>query len=130
VTDWRDAVLAGVAPLGDPSGEETSAKRGESALWTGHGRIGRADVVVAAWDFAVRGGSFGERDATSFVQACAEAATTRRAFVTMLRSGGTRLQEGMRALVGIPRAVLALGDLAAAGVPHICVADQPTTGGV
>jgi acetyl-CoA carboxylase carboxyl transferase subunit beta len=48
----------------------------------------------------------------------------------MLRSGGTRLQEGMRALVGIPRAALALESLAAAGVPHIAVADQPTTGGV
>ena len=141
MTDWRDAVLAGVVALGDsggngspplrhPGGAGAPPPRGETALWTGHGCIGRADIVVAAWDFTVRGGSFGEQDATAFVQACAEAATTRRALVTMLRSGGTRLQEGMRALVGIPRAVLALGELAAAGVPHICVADQPTTGGV
>jgi acetyl-CoA carboxylase alpha subunit len=123
VTDWRDALLVGVGPLGpeDDNG---------AAAWAGHGRIGRADVVVVAWDFSVKGGSFSERDATTFALACAEAAVTRRPLVTMLRSGGTRLQEGMRALVGIPRALLALEDLAAAGVPHIAVSDHPTTGGV
>src|SRR5437899_1600489 len=36
----------------------------------------------------------------------------------------------MRALVGIPRAMLALDDLAAAHVPHVTVVDHPTTGGV
>ena len=36
----------------------------------------------------------------------------------------------MAALVGIPRARLALLDLAAAGLPHLSVADAPTTGGV
>jgi acetyl-CoA carboxylase carboxyl transferase subunit beta len=122
VTDWRDAVLVGVQPL---SSEPDSA-----AVQTGHGRIGQADVVVAAWDFSVRGGSFGEREADAFVAACTEAAATGRPLVSMVRSGGTRLQEGMRALVGIARATLALEDLARAGVPHVAVADHPTTGGV
>jgi acetyl-CoA carboxylase carboxyl transferase subunit beta len=36
----------------------------------------------------------------------------------------------MASLVGIPRLLLALQRLAAAGVPHIAVADHPTTGGV
>jgi len=129
VTDWRDAVLAGVRPLVDDGGE-TPPGSSESSVWAGHGRIGRADVVVACWDFAVRGGSFGEREAGLFASACAEAAETRRPLVSMTRSGGTRLQEGMRALVGIPRSLLALEQLAAAGVPHLAVVDQPTTGGV
>ncbi|MDQ1706428.1 MAG: acyl-CoA carboxylase subunit beta [Frankiaceae bacterium] len=156
MTDWRDAVLVGVEPLlasdptplvavedadptplvaveeADPTddGPEEPASVAGDTVWVGHGRIGRADVVVASWDFRVHGGSFGERDATAFVAACAEAATTRRPLVSMLRSGGTRLQEGMRALVGIPRALLALDQLARAGVPHIAVADHPSTGGV
>ncbi len=50
--------------------------------------------------------------------------------LTLVRSGGTRLQEGMAALVGIPRARIALLDLAAAGLPHLSVADAPSTGGV
>ncbi|HEU5033761.1 MAG TPA: carboxyl transferase domain-containing protein [Mycobacteriales bacterium] len=135
MSDWRDAVLVGVRPLfgaeaataADDAGDPTAAP---SAVWAGHGRIGRADVVVAAWDFTVRGGSFGDAEATVFTAACAEAAATRRPLVSLLRSGGTRLQEGMRALVGIPRAMLALQQVAAAGVPHVAVADQPTTGGV
>jgi acetyl-CoA carboxylase carboxyl transferase subunit beta len=122
VTDWRDAVLVGVHPL--------SSEHEGSAVRAGHGRIGRADVVVAAWDFGVHGGSFGEREADAFIAACAEAASTRRPLVSMVRSGGTRLQEGMRALVGIPRALIALEQVADAGVLHVSVADQPTTGGV
>ena len=127
MTDWRDAVLVGVVPLVDDAGEPIVD---ESAVRIGHGRIGRADVVVASWDFAVRGGSFGEREASAFAVACAEAASTRRPLVSMIRSGGTRLQDGMRALVGIPRALLSLELLADAGVPHLAVADNPTTGGV
>lgn len=127
MTDWRDAVLVGVDPL---PGESADSGHADSAVWVGHGRIGRADVVVASWDFGHRGGSFGEADASRFALACAEAAGTRRPLVSMIRSGGTRLQEGMRALVGIPRALLALELLAHAGVPHLAVADNPTTGGV
>src|SRR3954469_1586688 len=87
-------------------------------------------ALVVEWNFAVHGGSFGEHEAQTFADACAEAAESRTPLVTVLRSGGTRLQEGMRALVGIPRAALALADVRAARVPHIAVAASPTTGGV
>jgi acetyl-CoA carboxylase carboxyl transferase subunit beta len=87
-------------------------------------------ALVVEWDFGVRGGSFGEHEADVFAAACAEAVDGATPLVTVLRSGGTRLQEGMRALVGIPRATLALADLRAARVPHIAVCAAPTTGGV
>ena len=87
-------------------------------------------ALVVEWDFAVHGGSFGEREAELFATACAAAVDTDTPLVTVLRSGGTRLQEGIRALVGIPRATLALADLRAAHVPHLAVAAAPTTGGV
>lgn len=92
--------------------------------------FGGAGAVVVEWDFGVHGGTFGHHEADAFVGACAEAAATTTPLVTIVRSGGTRLQEGMAALVGIPRAALALADLARAGVPHVSVAAQPTTGGV
>lgn len=87
-------------------------------------------ALVVDWDFSVRGGSFGEHEADLFSAACGQAAQTRTPLITVLRSGGTRLQEGMRALVGIPRATLALADVRAAGVVHLAVAAAPTTGGV
>lgn len=122
MTDWRDGLVDGLAPLAaDVAGE---------ALRAGRARVADCDVVVAAWDFRVRGGSFGARDASVFVAACDEAARLRVPLLSLIRSGGTRLQEGMAALVGIPRTAIALDRLAAAGVAHLAVADQPTTGGV
>ena len=82
------------------------------------------------WDFSVYGGTFGEVEAAAFVDACRHAAAAELPLVTFVRTGGTRLQEGMAALVGIPRAVLALEEVAAAGVPHLSVVDHPTTGGI
>lgn len=89
-----------------------------------------AGAVAAVWDFSVFGGSFGEDDATALVTACDLARTDGVPLVTVVRSGGTRLQEGMAALVGIPRARIALRALSEAGVAHLSVADHPTTGGV
>lgn len=129
--DWRAALLAGATPV-----EVPSAARNPAA-WPGY--VPRRTVsiwrlpsgpVAAAWDFSAYGGSFGEDDATALAEAARLAAAERRPLLTLVRSGGTRLQEGMAALVGIPRARLALLDLAAAGVPHLSVADAPTTGGV
>ena len=100
------------------------------AIGVRSGDFGAVAAVVVEWDFAVRGGTFGQAEADLFVDACSEAARSHAALVTVVRSGGTRLQEGMRSLVGIPRASLALRQLARAGVPHISVADHPTTGGV
>lgn len=130
-SDWRTPLLAHASPI-----PVTSAAR-DPAAWPGYTprqavtawRL-PSGVVAAVWDFTVYGGSFGEDDATALVTAAAEAVRTRRPLLTLVRSGGTRLQEGMAALVGIPRARLALLDLAAAGLPHLSVADAPTTGGV
>jgi acetyl-CoA carboxylase carboxyl transferase subunit beta len=94
------------------------------------GSPGRPGPVALAWDFSVQGGSFGEDDATVLGKAVDHAVRAGVPLVTLVRTGGTRLQEGMAALVGIPRAALALGRLADAGLPHLSVADAPTTGGV
>jgi acyl-CoA carboxylase subunit beta len=117
--DWRAAILDGSMPLPSSTTVKCSV-----------GQIDGVDVVIAAWDFASHGGGFGESDADAFIQATHTAVQRRLPLVTMLRSGGTRLDEGMRALVGIPRTTLALQQLRAAGLPHVCVADHPTTGGV
>lgn len=129
--DWRTPLLRGAEPLLVP------ALARDPARWPGY--LPRTAVtawrlasgpVAAVWDFSVYGGSFGEDDATVLVAAAAAAVAERRPLLTLLRSGGTRLQEGMAALVGIPRARIALLDLAAAGLPHLSVSDAPTTGGV
>jgi acetyl-CoA carboxylase carboxyl transferase subunit beta len=134
VSDWRAALLKrfsfpaydriGRNPTGWPGYEPAEVVR--FAI----GAIGGVNVVAVVWDFERYGGSFGELDATAFAEAADRAARYREPLVSFVRSGGVRLQEGMAALVGMPRAQLALRRLRAAGVPHVAVADQPTTGGV
>ena len=99
-------------------------------LHCGVGVIGDRSAVVVRWDFGRQGGTFGVTEAEVFTTAVGTAIARRLPLVTITRSGGTRLPEGMRALVGIPRTALALEDLRSAGIPHVCVADNPTTGGV
>jgi acetyl-CoA carboxylase carboxyl transferase subunit beta len=134
VSDWRAALLKrfsfpayerlGRNPVGWPG--YTPAEVVRYAI----GAFGGVNVVAVVWDFGSYGGSFGELDAAAFAEACERAARYGEPLVSFVRTGGVRLQEGMAALVGMPRAQLALRRLAAAGVPHVAVADDPTTGGV
>ncbi|MCL9798446.1 carboxyl transferase domain-containing protein, partial [Frankia sp. AgKG'84/4] len=132
--DWRAPLLAGITLR--PAAERAANRLGwpdydgRSALRWGEGMIVGIPAVAAVWDFTVHGGSFGEADAAAFAAAAATALATRRPLVSLLRSGGTRLQEGVAGLVGLPRAALALAALDDAGIGHLAVADQPTTGGV
>ncbi|MGI8537891.1 MAG: carboxyl transferase domain-containing protein [Mycobacteriales bacterium] len=129
--DWRRAVLAGATRLDvraaarNPAAWPDYTPRQAVSVW----RL-RSGVLAAVWDFASFGGSFGEDDATALAAAAREAVRAGVPLLTLVCSGGIRLQEGMSALVGIPRARLALLDLAAAGLAHLSVADAPTTGGV
>ncbi|MDP9182611.1 MAG: acetyl-CoA carboxylase subunit alpha/beta, partial [Actinomycetota bacterium] len=134
--DWREPLLAGATLL------DVRLARRDPARWPGYhpepsvrayrlrGTPSQPGPVALCWDFRVQGGSFGEDDATILQKACEHAVREQVPVVTLVRTGGTRLQEGMAALVGIPRALLALRSLGEAGLPHLSVADAPTTGGV
>jgi acetyl-CoA carboxylase carboxyl transferase subunit beta len=106
------------------------ADREPAAITVGRRDFAGRAALVAEWDFGVNGGTYGVTEAEVFESACRLAIAERLPLVTITRSGGTRLQEGMRALVGIPRAALALREVADAGLPHLSVAAHPTTGGV
>jgi acetyl-CoA carboxylase carboxyl transferase subunit beta len=129
--DWRGVLLAGAERL------DVAAAARDPACWPGYTPRTAVTVwrlatgpVCAAWDFSGlrRQLRRGRRDGAG--DGRATAVHERRPLLTLVRSGGTRLQEGMAALVGIPRARMALLALARAGLPHLSVADAPTTGGV
>jgi acetyl-CoA carboxylase alpha subunit len=134
MTDWCSSLLADVAlhEPGTPGRNPISWSGYEPrpAVRFGDGRVVGHDVVACVWDFAAYGGSLGEVEADTVAAAVARAVSLRRPLLTIVRTGGTRLQEGVAALVGIARTAIALADLAAAGLPHLSIADHPTTGGV
>ena len=99
----------------------------ESAL-TGTGLIGGREVVVAVLEFAFLGGSIGvvagERIARAF-----EKATARKApIITVSSTSGTRMQEGLLALMQLPRIAVAVNRHATAGLAHIAILTDPATG--
>lgn len=99
----------------------------ESAL-TGTGSIYGRDIVIAVIDFSFLGGSIGvaagERLARAF-----EKATSRRVPVVLICStSGTRMQEGLLALMQGARIAAAVRRHDRAGLPYIAVLTDPATG--
>jgi acetyl-CoA carboxylase carboxyl transferase subunit beta len=132
--DWRHDLLAQVTWAPDSS--EPAVNRvnwpdyvPRRAVRWGRASIGASAVVIVCWEFDVLGGSFGELDAGAFLAAVDASIRARRPLISILRSGGTRLQEGVAGLVGMARATIGMHRLAEAGIPHIAVADQPWVAG-
>ncbi len=98
------------------------------AVLTGTGTIHGRDVVIGVIDFSFLGGSIGvaagERLARAF-----EKATSRRAPIVLVCStSGTRMQEGLLALMQAPRIAAAVRRHGRASLPYIAVLTDPTTG--
>jgi acetyl-CoA carboxylase carboxyl transferase subunit beta len=102
----------------------------QQSVTAGRASIGSQPCVTVAFNFAFMGGSMGVAEGRRITEAIAVAVSERLPLVSVLRSGGVRMQEGMPALVQMQRVSRGLVELGAAGIPHICVARNPTTGGV
>jgi acetyl-CoA carboxylase carboxyl transferase subunit beta len=97
--------------------------------------IGRAAIEgrqcqLAVMDFAFMGGSMGSVVGEKLSRACDSAAEAGMPLVTVTSSGGARMQEGILALMQLPKTVAAVEDLRDAGQALLCVMAHPTTGGV
>ena len=110
----------------------------EAELKTGLGEamvIGQAAIEerpceLAVMDFSFMGGSMGSVVGEKFSRACDGAAQRGLPLVSVSASGGARMQEGILALMQLPKTVAAVEDLRDAGGSLISVVAHPTTGGV
>jgi acetyl-CoA carboxylase carboxyl transferase beta subunit/acetyl-CoA carboxylase carboxyl transferase alpha subunit len=100
------------------------------AIVTGRAAIHGHNVVVAVLDFAFLGGSMGGVVGEKLVRASEIALKERRPLVTVVASGGARMQEGMLSLLQMAKTAAAIQRLHTAGIPYISVLTHPTTGGV
>lgn len=124
----RDALaFPGYADL--IAAESNDADTDESVV-SGSATIGGHEVEVAGFSFGYFGGSMGEVAGERLARALEGAAERGVPFVLRTASGGARMQEGMNALVQMPKVVAARLALAEAHVPFIAVLGDPTTGGV
>ena len=97
--------------------------------------IGRAAMEgrpceLAVMDFAFMVGSMGSVVGEKFSRACDSAAEAEMPLVAVTSSGGARMQEGILALMQLPKTVAAVEDLRDSGQALLCVMAHPTTGGV
>jgi len=111
--------------------KEGQTRTGESeALVVAHGMLGGTPAVIAAFDFEFMGGSMGVAVGDAFLAAAKLAVLQDAPFIAVAASGGARMQEGILSLMQLPRTVIAVEDVKAAGLPYIVVLADPTSGGV
>ena len=100
------------------------------AVTLAHGRLEGHEVTVAVQDFAFQGGSLGMAAGEAIIAGMTHALERRAPFIIFTASGGARMQEGVFALMQMPRTTIAVRRLRAARLPYIVVFANPTTGGV
>jgi acetyl-CoA carboxylase carboxyl transferase subunit beta len=102
----------------------------KDAMKLGLGKLGGLPVVVAVQDFDFMGGSLGMAAGEAVIKGLETAIERSTPFILFASSGGARMQEGILALMQLPRTTVAVSALRAARKPYIVVLTNPTTGGV
>jgi len=100
------------------------------AILTGRVAIDGHPCRIAAMDFSFMGGSMGSVVGERFARACERAAEDHGVVVSVSASGGARMQEGILALMQLPKTVAAVEELHESGGALFSVLAHPTTGGV
>ena len=100
------------------------------AILTGRAAIDGHPCRLAAMDFSFLGGSMGSVVGERFARACERAAEEHGVVVSISASGGARMQEGILALMQLPKTVAAVEELHESGGALLSVLAHPTTGGV
>lgn len=102
----------------------------DDCMSAAHGTIGGRPAVVLVQDFHFMGGSLGMAAGEAFITAAKDAVARGAALIVVTASGGARMQEGTLSLMQMPRTVLAIREVKAAGLPYIVILSDPTSGGV
>ncbi len=122
--------FSGDEPYIDQLKDAQHATGQSDAIVTGRGSIHGHQIVIAVLDFAFLGGSMGVVVGEKFARAAELAVKEERPLVTVVASGGARMQEGMLSLLQMAKTASAVQRLHKAGVPYISILTHPTTGGV
>jgi acetyl-CoA carboxylase carboxyl transferase beta subunit len=100
------------------------------AMITGTGLIEATPCRLAVMDFSFMGGSMGSVVGEKFARACEHAVADGLPLVSVSSSGGARMQEGILALMQLPKTICALEELHDSGGVMLSVITHPTTGGL
>ena len=124
----------GDGPLGwtgyaDSRARATAGTGEQESVVHGTATVGGHPCVLISFEFGFLGGSLGQRTGDRLEAAYEEAITRRLPLVSLIATGGSRMQEGMIALTQLQRVARASTRLRAAGPAQLAVLRDPTTGG-
>ena len=102
----------------------------DEALITGQGTLQGRPVAVVVGEFRFLAGSIGHAAAERLVLAVERATREGLPLIGAPASGGTRMQEGTSAFVGMVKIAAAVTAHRDAGLPYLVYLRHPTTGGV
>ncbi|GAA2899682.1 carboxyl transferase domain-containing protein [Streptomyces mexicanus] len=129
---WDGPVAEGSGPPG--YAEQVAAARRRSgadeSVLTGEGRLAGRRLAFAVGEFAFLGGSVGQEATRRLVAAIRRATREGLPLFAAPASGGTRMQEGTAAFVGMAAVAAALTEHRAAHLPYLVHLRHPCTGGV
>src|SRR3990170_2400827 len=119
----EDADLRSADPLGFFDVRPYTERLAEAEVATGLGdaivcgaaTIEDEECRLAVMDFAFMGGSMGSVVGEKFARACESAVAASTPLVSVSASGGARMQEGILALMQLPKTVCAIEELHEAG---------------
>jgi acetyl-CoA carboxylase carboxyl transferase subunit beta len=100
------------------------------AVTTGLATVAGEACVLVGFEFGFLGGSMGTAEGARIARAFLAAVAEHLPIVCVSASGGSRIQEGTSALLQMQAVAAAIAGARRAGIPHIAVAGDPTTGGV
>jgi acyl-CoA carboxylase subunit beta len=100
------------------------------AVTTAVATVGGEPCVLVGFEFPFLGGSMGTAEGARIARAFSVAVAERLPMVCVSASGGSRIQEGTSALLQMQAVAAAIAAARRAGIPHLAVAGDPTTGGV
>ncbi|MFJ3302115.1 carboxyl transferase domain-containing protein [Streptomyces sp. NPDC086549] len=101
----------------------------EESVVCGTASVGGTRAVLIAFEFGFLGGSLGRHTGDRLEAAYTHARAHRLPLVTLVATGGSRMQEGMLALTQLQRVARQSVLTREAGLPQIAVLRDPTTGG-
>ncbi|AXQ56316.1 carboxyl transferase domain-containing protein [Streptomyces koyangensis] len=111
------------------TGERESVVCATGRVGAGSGAAPTPEAVLIAFEFGFLGGSLGEATGDRIEAAYAHARAHRLPVVSLVATGGSRMQEGMRALTQLQRVARQTVLTRRAGLPQLAVVRDPTTGG-
>lgn len=130
---WDAPPVQVAAPGSDYAGllERAAKEAGtDESVLTGEGDLRGRRVAFVVSEFAFLAGSIGVAAAERIVLAFERARRLRLPVFAAPASGGTRMQEGTPAFVGMVKISAAVTAFKADGLPYVVYLRHPTTGGV